>query len=145
MRLPCSGSAGNGEDVPIKLMEKTHEEATDQYAPDEKVAIQGVTCLGRRLSRNCPMKWDSSPRSSTGNAIVIGDARPLVEGYVEHYNDVRLNSASGYMTPKDMLAGRQLEIHAEGDRKREAARKVDSSPVDRVTGQDVSRNNSRVR
>jgi hypothetical protein len=28
-----------------------------------------------------------------------------VEGYVEHYNNVRLNSAIGYITPKDMLAG----------------------------------------
>ena len=41
------------------------------------------------------------------------DARRLVEGYVEHYNNVRLNSAIGYITPKDMLAGRQHEIHAE--------------------------------
>ena len=44
-------------------------------------------------------------------------------GYVEHYNDVRLNSAIGYITPKDMLAGRQKEIHAERDRKLEEARK----------------------
>ena len=29
---------------------------------------------------------------------------------------VRLNSAVGYITPKDMLAGRQQEIHAERDR-----------------------------
>ena len=28
------------------------------------------------------------------------------EGYVDHYNNVRLNSATGYITPKDMLAGR---------------------------------------
>jgi len=32
--------------------------------------------------------------------------------YVEHCNNVRLNSAIGYITPKDMLAGRQQEIHA---------------------------------
>ena len=42
---------------------------------------------------------------------------------MEHYNDVRLNSAIGYITPKDMLAGRQQEIHAERDRKLEEARK----------------------
>jgi hypothetical protein len=36
---------------------------------------------------------------------------------------MRLNSATGYITPKDMLAGRQQEIHAERDRKLEAARK----------------------
>jgi hypothetical protein len=58
-----------------------------------------------------------------GNATVAGDARRLVDGYVEHYNDVRLNSAIGYITPKDMLAGRQQEIHAERDRKLEEARK----------------------
>jgi len=40
---------------------------------------------------------------------------------VEHYNNVRLNSATGYLTPKDMLAGRQQEIHADRDRKLEAA------------------------
>jgi putative transposase len=45
-----------------------------------------------------------------------------VEGYVEHYNNVRLNSALGYITPKDILAGRRQEIHAERDRKLEAAR-----------------------
>jgi putative transposase len=42
-----------------------------------------------------------------------------VEGYVEHYNNVRLNRAVGYITPEDMLAGRQREIHAERDRKLE--------------------------
>jgi hypothetical protein len=47
----------------------------------------------------------------------------LVQGYVEHYNNVRLNSAIGYITPKDMLAGHQQEIQAEPDRKLEAARK----------------------
>jgi hypothetical protein len=36
---------------------------------------------------------------------------------------VRLNSATGYITPKDMLAGRQQEIQAERDRKLEVARK----------------------
>jgi hypothetical protein len=40
--------------------------------------------------------------------------------YGEHYNNVRLNSAIGYITPKDMLAGHQQEIQA--DRKLEAAR-----------------------
>jgi hypothetical protein len=52
----------------------------------------------------------------------LEDARRLVEGYVAHYNNVRLNSAIGYVTPKDMLAGRQQEILAQRDRKLEAAR-----------------------
>ena len=45
-----------------------------------------------------------------------------MQGYVDHYNNIRLNSATGYITPKDMLAGRQRDIHAERDRKLEAAR-----------------------
>jgi hypothetical protein len=40
-----------------------------------------------------------------------------VEGHVEHYNNVRLNSAIGYITPKDMAARRQQEIYAERYRK----------------------------
>ena len=43
-------------------------------------------------------------------------------GYVEHYNNVRLNIAIAYITPKEMLAGRAQEIHADGDRKLEAGR-----------------------
>jgi len=35
---------------------------------------------------------------------------------------VRLNSAIGYIKPKDMLAGHQQEIQAERDRKLETAR-----------------------
>ena len=41
---------------------------------------------------------------------------------MEHYNNVRLNSAIGYITPKDMLAGHQQEIQAERNRKLDAAK-----------------------
>jgi putative transposase len=58
-----------------------------------------------------------------GTPRSLEDARRLVEGYVQHYNNVRLNSGIGYITPKDMLAGHQQEIQAERDRKLEAARK----------------------
>jgi putative transposase len=47
-----------------------------------------------------------------------------VQVYVDHYNNVRLNTATGYITPEAMLAGRQQEIHSERDRKLEAARKM---------------------
>ena len=39
------------------------------------------------------------------------------------YNEQRLHSAIGYITPKDMLTGQQKQIHAERDRKLEQARK----------------------
>jgi hypothetical protein len=54
--------------------------------------------------------------------VSLEDARRLVSGYVEHYNNVRLNSAIGYITPKDMLVGQQQENQADRDRKLEAAR-----------------------
>ena len=49
--------------------------------------------------------------------------RPLGQYEPSLYNNVRLNGAIGYITPKDMLGKRQQEIHAERDRKLEAARK----------------------
>ncbi len=50
------------------------------------------------------------------------DAYRLIQTYVDRYNTVRLHSAIGYVTPHDMLAGRQVEIHAARDRKLEQAR-----------------------
>ena len=71
-------------------------------------------------------RWHESLKGECirpGTPLSLDDARRLVEGYVEHYNNVRLNSAIGYITPTDMLAGRQAEIHAQRDRKLEEARK----------------------
>ena len=69
-------------------------------------------------------RWHKSLKGECirpGTPLSLEDARSLVKGYVVHYNNVRLNSAIDYITPKDMLAGRQPEIHAERDRKLEAA------------------------
>jgi putative transposase len=71
-------------------------------------------------------RWHKSLKGECirpGTPLLLEDARRLVESYVEHYNDVRLNSAIGYITPKHMLAGRQQEIHAESDQVLEGARK----------------------
>ena len=57
-----------------------------------------------------------------GMPLSLEDARRLVEGYVRHYNEVRLHSAIGYVTPAAKLAGREPAIFAERDRKLEAAR-----------------------
>ena len=54
--------------------------------------------------------------------LTLEDARRLIQNYVDHYNTVRLHSAIGYVTPHDMLQGRQAEIHAARDRKLEHAR-----------------------
>jgi len=54
--------------------------------------------------------------------LSLEDARRLVDEYVTHYNHVRLNSAIGYLAPKDMLEGRDKEIFAQRDRKLAEAR-----------------------
>jgi transposase InsO family protein len=69
--------------------------------------------------------WHKSLKSECirpGTPLSPEDARRLIQRYVDHYNQVRLHSAIGFVTPMDMLAGRQSEIHAERDRKLEAAR-----------------------
>jgi transposase InsO family protein len=70
-------------------------------------------------------RWHKSLKGECirpGTPLSLEDARRLVQSYVEHYNTVRLNSAIGYITPQEMLAGGQKEIHAERDWKLEAAR-----------------------
>ncbi len=52
----------------------------------------------------------------------LDEARAVVTRFVEHYNGVRLHSAIGYVTPNDVLVGRQQVIWAERDRKLESAR-----------------------
>ena len=96
----------------------------------EFIRISGMTHV--RTSPYYPQsngkleRWHKSLKSECirpGTPLSQEDARRLIQDYVEHYNNVRLHSAIGYVTPKDMLAGRQKEIHAERDRKLEAARK----------------------
>jgi len=55
--------------------------------------------------------------------LCLDEARRVVERYVQHYNDVRLHSAIGYVTPRDKLQGREKEIFRERDRKLEKARR----------------------
>jgi transposase InsO family protein len=52
----------------------------------------------------------------------VEEAKRWVGEYIEHYNTARLHSAIGYVTPLDMLEGRQGLIHAERDRKLAQAR-----------------------
>ena len=52
----------------------------------------------------------------------LSEARRVVASFVAHYNEVRLHSALGYITPADKLAGLENVIFAERDRKLEEAR-----------------------
>jgi putative transposase len=95
----------------------------------EFIRISGMTHV--RTSPNYPQsngkleRWHKSLKSECirpGTPLSLEDAKRLIKQYVDRYNYVRLHSAIGYVTPNDMLAGRQAEIHTERDRKLEAAR-----------------------
>ena len=71
-------------------------------------------------------RWHKSLKSECirpGTPLTLADARRLIQQYVDHYNTVRLHSAIGFVTPADMLAGRQKQIHDARDRKLEEARR----------------------
>jgi transposase InsO family protein len=57
-----------------------------------------------------------------GTPLSLEDALRIVGRYVEHYNQVRLHSAIGYVAPADKLLGREAEIFAGRDRKLAEAR-----------------------
>ncbi len=71
-------------------------------------------------------RWHKSLKSECIRPLTpltLEDARRLIQSYVDHYNTVRLHSAIGYVTPQDMITGRQAEIHGARDRKLEQARR----------------------
>jgi hypothetical protein len=48
----------------------------------------------------------------TGVRVPHHDGHRLVHGYVDHYNNVRLNGDTGYITPNGMLAGQPPALTA---------------------------------
>jgi Integrase core domain/CHC2 zinc finger len=54
--------------------------------------------------------------------LTLEDAQRIVRDFVAHYNEVRLHSALGYITPKDRLQGKHTEIFEARDRKLVEAR-----------------------
>jgi putative transposase len=70
-------------------------------------------------------RWNRSIKSECirpGVPLSLADAKHLVAQYVTVYNEQRLHSGIGYVTPQDMMAGRQAEVHAARDSKLERAR-----------------------
>jgi putative transposase len=71
-------------------------------------------------------RWQKSLKRECirpGTPLSLKDARQLVKRFVMYYNQERLHSAIGYVTPKDKLEGRDPVIFAERKRKLAAARK----------------------
>ncbi len=93
----------------IRLSGMTHVK-TSPYYPQSNGKIE-------RFHRT--LKHDAV---RTQTPLSKADADRVVANFVTHYNTERLHSALGYVTPHDVLAGRQPAIHAARDRKLEAAR-----------------------
>lgn len=95
----------------------------------EFIRVAGMTHV--RISPGYPQsngkleRWHQSLKAECirpQTPLSLNDARRIVSGYVEYYNTVRLHSALGYVTPKDTLEGKEVEIFEARDRKLEAAR-----------------------
>ncbi len=70
-------------------------------------------------------RWHKTLKGDCIRVLVplsLEDARRIVSDYVAHYNDVRLHSAIGYITPRARLEGRQEQIFTARDRKLAEAR-----------------------
>ncbi len=72
-------------------------------------------------------RWHGSlkgERFRLASPQTLGETRRVVAAFVAHYNQVRLHSALGYITPEDKLHGLETVIYAERDRKLEEARRL---------------------
>jgi hypothetical protein len=95
----------------------------------EFIRISGMTHV--RISPHYPQsngkieRWHKSLKQECirpRTPLSLEEARRIVAEYVTHYNNFRLHSAIGYVTPKDKLDGREKEIFANRDMKLEMAR-----------------------
>jgi putative transposase len=95
----------------------------------ELIRISGMTHV--RTSPYYPQsngkleRWNQSIKSECirpGVPLSVDDAERLIAQYVTVYNEQRLHSSLGYITPLARLQGRHNEIHAARDRKLEQAR-----------------------
>jgi len=93
----------------IRLSGMTHVR-TSTYYPQSNGKIER---FHGTLKRECVR-----PRTP----VSLADARGVVAGYIEHYNQVRLHSAIGYVAPMAVLEGRAATIHSERERKLSLAR-----------------------
>ena len=95
----------------IRVAGMTHVKTSPYYPQSNgKIERWHRTLKGESIRTTVPLSLD--------------DARRIVADYVQHYNSVRLNSAIGYITPQDMLAGRQQVIFDERNKKLADAREL---------------------
>jgi transposase InsO family protein len=93
----------------IRLAGLTHVRTSPYYPQSNgKLERWHATLKGESFRRAAPQTVD--------------EARRVVTNFVQHYNEVRLHSALGYITPTDKLAGLEKVIAEERDRKLQEAR-----------------------
>jgi putative transposase len=95
----------------------------------EFIRLTGVTHVRTsryyRQSNGKLERWHGSLKRECvrpAAASSLDEAERRIASYVDHYNNARLHSALGYVTPADKLIGLEKEIFAERDRKLEEAR-----------------------
>jgi transposase InsO family protein len=93
----------------IRLCGMTHVR-TSPYYPQSNGKLERV---------NQTLKVDAIRPNAPSS---LEEGQRIVENFVRHYNETRLHSAIGYVTPADKLAGREDEIWAVRDQRLEAAR-----------------------
>ena len=95
----------------------------------EFIRICGMTHI--RTSPHYPQsngkieRWHKSIKKECIRPSVflsLKDAKRVIKNYIEYYNNQRLHSAIGYITPKDKSEGKENEIKALRNRKLETAR-----------------------
>jgi len=93
----------------VRLCGMTHVR-TSPYYPQSNGKLERVnqTLKADAIRPNAPSSLEEGQR--------------IVDNFVRHYNETRLHSAIGYVTPADKLAGREAEIWAVRDQRLEAAR-----------------------
>lgn len=93
----------------VRILDMTHVK-TSPYYPQSNGKIER---FHGTLKKEC-----IRPKTP----LSLDDARRIMGEYIEYYNNVRLNSAIGYITPRDKLEGKEERIFAERDRKLEQRR-----------------------
>lgn len=100
-------------------------------AREFKLFIQACGMTHVRTSPNYPQsngKLERWHKTVKGEAIrpqtplTLDEARRVVDKFVRYYNEGRLHSAIGYVTPKARLTGQDQQIRAERQRKLAQAR-----------------------
>jgi transposase InsO family protein len=93
----------------IRISGMTHVRTSPYYPQSNgKLERYHKTIKGECIRPQTPLSGD--------------EARRVIGRYVDHYCNVRLHSAIGYVTPKAKLEGREKEIHALRDRRLQEAR-----------------------